>query len=1085
MNILRGIASRRFLLRGLALAFLSVLSAPASAAARSRPAREQVRPGRDPHFRPGVVRADFVSRRVRPGDPACVTFVFRNAGTAPGRARYRVFVHFEHPKAACSDIRFQYDHPPAIPTTLWRPNRTVRDGPYTIPVPAGAAPGRYHVHVGVYKPGPDGFRLCEKYLGTLEISPDAPSVQTLRPPPLDPAELARRRARLAHRLRTPQTVETPEYRFALDGAAGAFELLDKRAGVLWTSDPTRQTLGSVDVAGPEGECTLELDHFDSIQSAPAGLRAQKRLDLPNGAHTGITLVLEITRLTEPPGLAFRFSQRRAPESRWTVRAITFPDHAFGVTDSDGGGIVVPEGMGEWFDAREGLPGVRRYATYNGDTSMAMCGAVKHGAALFLAWPHPGVRFEVDTAWPHDPRVPGQTRRSLTLTLDEGARRFVLCPLGPGNYVTIGTAYRKIARKFGWLETFEEKQRRFPTVPAMFGAADFKPFVFTRIVPGSRFNHTGRDITRLIYTFDEAAAVAEHLHRDLGIDKAMYVLAGWIHRGYDNQHPDILPACPECGGNPKLAECARRVKACGFLFGLHDNYQDMYRDAPSWNLKYLNKRADGTPKKGGNWAGGQAWQVCAVEQVALASRPQNLPAVRKLFAPTVYFIDTTFAWPLVACEDPNHPMTRLDDMHWKARLCDLAKQYFGLFGSEKGREWAIPHADYFEGLLSWKTRTEHTGRGYDRRRGARVIPLFELAYGDCINLYTHQGDRAVPGRAKYILDCILYAENPVYGFGPHLYYKDESSGILPLSVTVTDFRQTGPRRFSASYRWSVRGKVRGQYRCFVHFTHPRGDPRREHIVFQDDHDLPAGGPAAWAPGSMVADGPRTVEIPPGIEGRISWLIGLSDRRGRALIEGRGDGRRRFRLGTLIVRRGRIRFEPVATGPAASSAVFARADHGWAAALGATDRFIKNTYEVTSWLNRITARTPMTEHRFCRADASVEFSAFGPVRVWVNYGAAPYTVAPFPALDAVAGGPVVLPRYGFLVLAPQFLAFHALRFGKTRFANSALFTCRSLDSRPLPRSRRVRVFHAFGPSEFRLAGQRLNVARERIVRLRGPR
>ncbi len=62
-------------------------------------------------------------------------------------------------------------------------------------------------------------------------------------------------------------------------------------------------------------------------------------------------------------------------------------------------------------------------------------------------------------------------------------------------------------------------------------------------------------------------------------------------------------------------------------------------------------------------------------------------IAKLAEPTIYFIDTTFAWGLVTCEDPAHPMTRYDDMLWKSKLCDLAKEHFGLFGSEKGREWA--------------------------------------------------------------------------------------------------------------------------------------------------------------------------------------------------------------------------------------------------------------------------------------------------------------------------------------------------------------------------------------------------------------
>ena len=77
-----------------------------------------------------------------------------------------------------------------------------------------------------------------------------------------------------------------------------------------------------------------------------------------------------------------------------------------------------------------------------------------------------------------------------------------------------------------------------------------------------------------WTFEEAAQVAEHLKNDLKIDKALFTLGGWINRGYDNRHPDILPAAPECGGNKGLAECSERVKKLGYLFCLHDNYQEL-------------------------------------------------------------------------------------------------------------------------------------------------------------------------------------------------------------------------------------------------------------------------------------------------------------------------------------------------------------------------------------------------------------------------------------------------------------------------------------------------------------------------------
>ncbi len=1032
----------------------------------------------DPGFRPMPVRVELTARRVRPGDPLGATFVFRNRGERIARGNYTVFVHFEYPEASCADIKFQYDHQPVVPTSSWAPGKEIRDGPYAIPTPGDAAEGTYHLHVGVFASG--NGRLSERYLGTIELAEDAPAAADIRPEPLPAAEIAARRERLAARLRSSQTIETPAFRFAIDPVSGVFDLQDRRTGVLWTSDAQAGRLGSVVLRRGTEMRTVPLTDFDRVQRIGSGLLLRKSLSLDGKTPCGVALLVELTPVLEAPvGLRLRYRTERAPGCRWRVDSVALLENALGVTDADEGASVLPYRLGELVWARECMPGIRRYRTYDNAT-LALYGAVKQGSALLVAWTHPGVRLEVKTTWPDHPMVPGRILNTVSVVLGEGARELTLHPLGRGGYVDIAKAYRELMRRRGKLATWAEKRKQHPTVDRMFGAADFKPFVFSRTVPGSRFNKTGKDIVHLGYTFEEAARVAEHLHRDLGIDKAMYVLAGWIHRGYDNQHPDILPACPECGGNEKLAECARRVKACGFLFGLHDNYQDMYADAPSWDVKYLNKRSDGAPKRGGNWAGGQAWQVCAIEQVALAARPGNLPAVEKLFGPTIYFIDTVFAWPLVTCEDPNHPMTRADDLRWKSRLCDLARKHFGLFGSEEGREWAVPHADYFEGLLSHKVRADRNSRGYSRSGGGRVIPLYEMIYGDCINLYTHQGDRAGPSRAKYILDCIIYAENPLYGFGPHLYFEKNAAGVLPVSVDVADFRQVGKRTFRASYRWSPTGKLGADYKCFVHFTHPRGDRNRENIAFQDDHELPSPT-RSWAAGRTVLDGPRTVEIPAKYSGRIKWFIGLTHWGRRALLEGQADGRSRLLLGTLEVRGDSVRFEPAAS--ATSAAVFARADGGWGTALNPTDRLIKNTYEVTSWLNRITAETPMTDHRFVVPDGSVEYSAFGDVRIWVNYGTADYVVsaAAVPGLDRLCDGDVRLPQYGFLVAGPTFAAFHAVRFGKSRFAKSALFTFRALDGRPLPRSSRVRVFHAFGPSRVHFAGQDVDVPREAVLSL----
>jgi hypothetical protein len=282
--------------------------------------------------------------------------------------------------------------------------------------------------------------------------------------------------------------------------------------------------------------------------------------------------------------------------------------------------------------------------------------------------------------------------------------------------------------------------------------------------------TKEEVVKVVWTFDEAAQVAEHLKNDLKLDKVLFVMGGWIHRGYDNQHPDVLPAAPECGGDEALARCTRRVMRLGYLLCLHDNYQDIYRDSPSWDENLIMKRPDGSLVKGGKWWGGRAYLTCSRQALELAKRPQNLPAVKKLTEADSYFIDTTYAAGLQECFDPQHPLTRADDMKWKQALSDYARELFGIFGSEDGREWAIPHSDFFEGLTGVDGTYFH-GLEEMKRVGGLSVPLFEIVYRDSIALYGKYGFD-ITKSAEYVLYHLSIGRPLNYHDIPaHLYWKE--------------------------------------------------------------------------------------------------------------------------------------------------------------------------------------------------------------------------------------------------------------------------------------------------------------------------
>jgi hypothetical protein len=1032
------------------LPFLAIVLLAAAGRASAQE-KDALNPGVDPGFKPVLVSVDFTSREVRPGDPVGVTYRFRNDGTSASASDYVVFGHLEWPDASCNNIIKSLDHAPLRATSTWEPGEVVSDGPYIIEAPADKGDAVYHVHVGLYAPNlPGGPRLLDVYAGELKVDHKAPAGAALYPQPLSEDEKARRRRNVAERIKDGVSIDEPGFRFTLDKASGAWQLLDKAGGVLWGSNPEQAVFGDIQMTDGKVTRSFAIRKFDEISRTGGGL-VLTVLPRAGSKATGLEVTFTIAPVKDPAGL--KFSYAATGGDPWRVTAVTMLQNALATTDDDQGYSVLPKRLGSLVPAADGLPYSERLWTYS-NTSMALYGAVKRGSALLVAWPHPETEIVFTRSWPDSPLVAGRRMNTLTLTVRGAANSCSIHPLGRGDYCDMALAYRKIARQRGLLKTWAEKRRECPNVDKLLGAADFKPFVFVHSVPqqpgGQESNFVG-------FSFDEVAQSAEHWRRDLGIDRAMVVLAGWLHRGYDNQHPDILPACAECGGNEGLAAAGKRIRDCGFLFGLHDNYQDMYRDAPSWDEKYINRDAQGGLKMGGFWAGGQAYQVCAIEQVKLAQRPQNLPGVRSLFGPTIYFIDTVFAWGLVTCEAKEHPMTLADDMKYKSLLCDEAKKNFGMMGSEEGREWAVPHAEYMEGIFG------HKSSGDPREI---VVPMMPMIYGDCTMFYTHQGDRLQAGDTKRFLDHIIYAAMPVYAFGNHLYWTQPTAQGLPITPLPPKVEPAGAMKLTITYRWQVDGKIADDLYCFVHFTHPRAT-RPEGIAFQNDHQF-ATPTSRWQPGTVVEDGPYTVEVPEQFIGESELLFGLLGKDGERLaLRGLQSNSGRYHLGTVVAGPDGVTFRPADLRRAAMS--FAP-DEGWTRGLGETDRFIKNTYEVLSYLQRLTAEHPMTRHEFVTPDRGVERAVFGKgaVSVVVNYGPADFRV-----------GEVVLPQNGFLIESDTFVAFHASRFGGHVYERPALFTLRSLDGKPLAQSGKVRIFHGFGDPRVVLNGKEFTVEREAIV------
>ena len=745
------------------------------------------------------------------------------------------------------------------------------------------------------------------------------------------------------------------------------------------------------------------------------------------------------------------------------------ERALGIAPADGGYALVPAREGLLIPADGPVEFTRQFPSsgYEG-CHLNMLGFVKRGAALLVTWDDVNI-------------APTLTKKKTGLTCTINVRRppqhgqivttLTLTPLGKGDWNTLAAAYRELAQTKGFAVTLREKARRNPEAEKLAGASNAK--LWMCLARRRNEASTEDESVTVHWTFDEAARVAEHLKHDLGLERCLFTLGGWTEGGYDCRHPDALPANAECGGNSALADAVRRIRALGYLACFHDNYQDMYRDAKSWDPDFIQKKRDGSLVQGGRWQGGRAYLVCAPKALELARRPQNLPAVQKLFSPQAYFIDTTYAVDPQQCFDPQHPLTRADDIHWKQELSDYTRGVFGLFGSECGREWAIPHSDFFEGLSGVSGKYFHNLE--PATLGATVIPLFEMVYHDCESVFGKYGYRP-EGAAEYVAHHALCARTLNYhSFPDHLYWKEPPTAPdaarnveVKARPSILSAELIGPRKLRIKYRWLVDADCAGVWRVFVHFG------ARDPVPLQNDH-APVRAVATWRAGEVIEEGPFDVTIPDQIAAEsLDILIGLCrgpDGAERAWLP-RCDAKGRVLAGRLRLKP-TIAFEKVdAPAPLLGDpGCFTRADHGWAAGLCVTDRFIKNTHEVLSPLAELTAHARLVKLGFLSPDRSVRRATYRDdtgkvVTVTVNFGQASYTAS------SKLGQSVSLPTWGFLVEAPTFVAFHAMSWAGRSYPQPVLFTIRLADHQ-------AHIFHGFGDAQLMWQGQAVAVPRETVV------
>ncbi|MFN4242573.1 MAG: DUF5696 domain-containing protein [Tepidisphaerales bacterium] len=298
-----------------------------------------------------------------------------------------------------------------------------------------------------------------------------------------------------------------------------------------------------------------------------------------------------------------------------------------------------------------------------------------------------------------------------------ARRTLRYRFTRGGHVGLARTYRRVMDARTPPVTLAEKRERFPQLTSLLGGRHVS-FMLGHTVRHRRElevlrEPSGPEGLRVAMTYADVRRALDELHA-AGMTRALVMLRGWIRGGYDESHPDIWPPDEAFGTLDELRDLCRGVRLpAGFTVALHDNYQDMYLQSPSFPQGVVRDR-DGHAMPGGYWAGGQAYILSG--RAGLNYLQRNWAQLRTL-SPRALFPDTITAVQLYQSFDPAARQTRAEDESAKlAQLRFIAEQGVAV-GSEEAAEFGLPYVGWLE--------NRH------RRIAGETVPLWPLVTHDLV------------------------------------------------------------------------------------------------------------------------------------------------------------------------------------------------------------------------------------------------------------------------------------------------------------------------------------------------------------------
>lgn len=345
-----------------------------------------------------------------------------------------------------------------------------------------------------------------------------------------------------------------------------------------------------------------------------------------------------------------------------------------------------------------------------------------------------------------------------------------------DYNDLCKIYRNYVIEKGRFKSLAEKAVKTPSIDQLIGSAFLHKGIKTQVMTNSDFyDAENPDKNNHLTPFSVRTEEIKKFH-ELGVEKLYLHLDGWAEPGYDNQHPDYLPACEKAGGWKAMKELSDTMHECGYLFGIHDQYRDYYYAAKTFDENFATRLADGTIPSHARWAGGPQTYLCATQAPFYVKRNFTEIMDNGIKLDCAY-LDVFTCNEGDECSHPWHKMTRRECYEYRIACFEYLLSKGILPSSEEVNDWAIPslvfcHYAPYDFMLD---------RPGSPKKGIPV-PLFNLVYHDCL-IEPWMMDK-VSEEEDYMLYAVLNGGAP-YLVRDGAYQNTDGSFAGGVEITIED------------------------------------------------------------------------------------------------------------------------------------------------------------------------------------------------------------------------------------------------------------------------------------------------------------